>query len=134
MAQKSRKPEEYLSLKAETQKTVSYADYFSQRPVFTALKIKNDGAQDENGLKIILRNENGLLLPFEKTVDVPFESTVELEVGNILSPLYFVSLEEEKTEEVIVELRTEKKIIFSQTLTVNTLPLPQRKQASISTE
>ena len=73
MAQKSRKLEEYLSLRVEAQRTASYADYFAQRSLFTALKIKNDGAQDENGLKISIHNENGLLLPFEKAVDLPFE-------------------------------------------------------------
>ena len=125
MAQKSRKLEEYLSLRVEAQRTASYADYFAQRSLFTALKIKNDGAQDENGLKISIHNENGLLLPFEKAVDLPFESTVEVDVGNILSPLYFVALEVGREEEIVVELKTEKKTVLSEKVTVNTLPFDE---------
>lgn len=40
MAQKSKKTEEFISLTAETLGVVSYADYFTQTPLFTSLQIK----------------------------------------------------------------------------------------------
>ncbi|MBQ5926312.1 MAG: DUF4011 domain-containing protein, partial [Clostridia bacterium] len=123
MAQKTRKLEEVLSLQAEVKGVVSYADYFAQRSVFYALRIVNDGKESVQDLTLTLSNENGLLLPCEKQIgEIPFESKVEIDLGCVLSPHYFVSATEVKEESIFIELKKEKKVILSQTVVVQALP------------
>ena len=100
MAQKTRKWEECISLKGETAKVVSYADYFARRPLFSSLQIKNTGEETIEGLTLCVENANGMLLPCEKEVEVPYESVVEVDLGTILSPLYFSDLEGVTEEKV----------------------------------
>ena len=45
MAQRTKKIEEIVSIHGEIESVVSYADYFARRPLFTSLKIKNDGGE-----------------------------------------------------------------------------------------
>lgn len=61
MAQKNKKTEEFISLTAEALKVVSYADYFTQTPLFTSLQIKNAGSDAVTDLTLAVSNENGLL-------------------------------------------------------------------------
>ena len=74
MAQKSKKTEEFISLTAEALGVVSYADYFTQTPLFTSLQIKNGGADAVTDLTLTVSNENGLLASSIKPIEeVPFE-------------------------------------------------------------
>ena len=99
MAQKVKKWEEWLTLSGETLKVVSYADYFARRPLFSSLQIKNTGGEAINDVTLSFYNENGMVLPLEKTLEeIPFESVVEVELDNLLSPHYFAGLEEVKEE------------------------------------
>ena len=122
MAQKTRKLEEILSLHAEAAKVISYADYFARRPLFSSLQIKNTGEETIEGLTLCVENANGMLLPCEKEVEVPYESVVEVDLGTILSPLYFSDLEGVTEEKITVTLRKDKKIIDTREWTVKTLP------------
>ncbi len=123
MAQKAKKWEEYLSLKGEIRKVVSYADYFAGKPLFSSLQIKNTAEEGINGLILSVTNENGMLIPFEKTFEeIPFESVVQVELGNILSPLYFSNADTVKEERVTVTLRNEKKVLAEAEFTLQTLP------------
>ena len=54
--------------------------------------------------------------------EIPYESSVEIELGEILSPLYFSSLEEAKEELITVTLKKDKKQICILEFTVKTLP------------
>ena len=45
MAQKTRKLEEILSIGGEAAKVISYADYFARRPLFSSLRIQNEGEE-----------------------------------------------------------------------------------------
>ena len=91
MAQKTKKTEEFISLSAEALGVVSYADYFTQTPLFTSLQIKNAGADAATDLTLTVSNENGLVVSCIKPIaEVPFESSVEVDLGNVLSPHYFV--------------------------------------------
>ncbi len=123
MAQKARKWEEWLSVGGETAKVVSYADYFSHRPLFSSLQVKNVGEELVNDVLLTVRNENGMLLPCEKTLEeIPFESVVQVELGPLLSPLYFSSTEEVKEERIFVALSKDGKEVASAQFTVTTLP------------
>ena len=109
MAQKIRKIEEFLALSVETPKVVSYADYFMRSPLFLSLQIKNSGTIAIENLTLSITNENGLLAPCVKQIEeIPFESKIEVDAPNALSPLYFVNLEEVKEEEIFIELCKDK--------------------------
>ena len=123
MAQKIRKWEEWLSISGETAKVISYADYFSRRPLFSSLQIKNAAAESLENVTLSVANENGMLIDCEKTLEeLPYESTVEIELGNILSPLYFSNTEEVKQERIFLSLKKDKKTLASAEFTVTTLP------------
>ncbi|MBS1400231.1 MAG: DUF4011 domain-containing protein [Clostridia bacterium] len=123
MAQKSKKTEEFISLTAEALGVVSYADYFTQTPLFTSLQIKNGGADAVTDLTLTVSNENGLLASSIKPIEeVPFESAVEVDLGNVLSPLYFVGLESVREEQIFVELKKDKQTLAVEKVTVTALP------------
>lgn len=122
MATKQRKIEEVISLSVGAPLTVSYADYFARKPLFTTLQVRNDGEVAIEGLRLSVENENGLTLPLEKEVQIPFESAVEVELGCILSPSYFAALEEIREERVQVTLKTDKKTVAVAEVTVQALP------------
>ena len=123
MAVKTKKTEEVLSLIGETVKVVSYADYFARRPLFTSLQVKNAGEEAINDLTLSFYNENGMLLSFQKTIEeIPFESLVEVELENLLSPNYFAGLDAVKEEKITVTLRKENKVIATLERSVTALP------------
>ncbi len=122
MAQKVRKLEEILSMHGEVTKVISYADYFTHRPLFSSLQIKNDGGETVEGLTLSVQNDNGMLLLTEKELDVPFESAVNVSLDGILSPLYFSNIDRVTEEKVTVTLRKDKKVILTKEWTVTTMP------------
>ena len=104
MAQKARKWEEWLQLRGDVAKCVSYADYFTQRRLFPSLQICNTADEAVQNLTLTLENENGMLIPCEKTfAEIPFESVVNVDTDGLLSPLYFSSIEEIKQEKMHIE-------------------------------
>ncbi len=123
MAQKTKKWEEYIILDGETAKVVSYADYFTSRPLFSALRIKNTAEEPLLDTTLTLENENGVLIPFEKRFEeIPFESVVGVELGNLLSPYYFSNLESVKTEKVQAVLKKDGKVVAQKEFSFQVLP------------
>ncbi len=122
MAQKVKKLEEIISLRGEIRKVVSYVDYFARRPLFTSLQLKNEGTETLSELTLTVEGTNGVILPFEKEIELPYESVVEVAVNDLLSPLYFSGSEEVKEERITVTLRSEKKTVLSEDFLVKTLP------------
>ncbi len=122
MATKTKKLEEIISLRGEISGVVSYADYFTRRPLFTSLQVKNEGEETLTDLTLVVEGSNGVIIPFERALELPFESTVEVAMEDILSPLYFASAEEVKEERITVSVKTEKKTVASMEWTVTTLP------------
>ena len=123
MAQKMKKLEEILSLKGEVAKVVSYADYFARRPLFSSLQVKNAGEEGVSGLTLTVSGTGDMLLPCEKTLgEIPYESVVEIELENLLSPLYFSSADDVRQEKITVALQKDKKQIAALEFTVSTLP------------
>ena len=132
MAQKTKKTEEFISLSAEVLGVVSYADYFTQTPLFTSLQIKNAGADAATDLTLTVSNENGLVVSCIKPIaEVPFESSVEVDLGNVLSPHYFVGLESVREERVCIELKRDKQTIAPETVTVTVAPTGMFRRASV---
>ena len=122
MAQKKKRLEEILSIQGEVARVISYADYFARKPLFSSLQIKNEGEEPLEGIVLTLTSENGMILPLEKELTLPFESVVEVELSNLLSPFYFSNVEEVKEEKIVATLKQDKKVIASQVWTVTALP------------
>ena len=77
MAQKAKRYEEFITLTVEARGVITYADYFTRKPLFSSLQIKNDGADSVEGLTLTVEGENGLIVPTVKTIaEIPFESAV----------------------------------------------------------
>ncbi len=123
MAQKAKKWEEWITLDGETAKVASYVDYFTRRPLFSSLQIANAAEEAAQGLTLTIENENGMLLPYEKTLEeIPFESVVKVELDNLLSPHYFSGVEELRTEKIVATLKKDKKIIATKSWEITALP------------
>ncbi len=122
MAQKIKKLEEQLFLQGEAVKVVSYADYFARRPLFSSLQIKNIGDEAVTDLTLTVEGTGGMLMPYSKTLEVPYESVVEVALDNLLSPVYFANAETVKDETITVSLKHEKKTLAVLEKTVTALP------------
>lgn len=123
MAQKIKKWEEFLTLRGEAAKVVSYADYFTGKPLFLSLQIRNTCETAAENLTLTIENENGMLIPFEKQfAEIPFESVVNVELGNLLSPAYFGALEDICEETVTVTLKKDKKPLATMQWQITALP------------
>ena len=123
MAQRPKKISEIISLQWEAGKVVSYADYFSHRPLFSSLQVKNAGEETINDLTLTIYNASGLLVNCTKVLEeIPYESVVEVDLGNVLSPLYFTDLTEVQEEVIEVTLRKERTVLASFKHKVMALP------------
>ncbi len=123
MAQKIKKWEEWLTLVGETARVISYADYYTRRPLFSALQMRNGASEEIHDVTLTITNENGMLIPFEKAFEeLPFESVIAVETGNILSPTYFSGLEEIREERVVATLKKDKKVLATAEWIVTALP------------
>lgn len=121
--ERKKKPEEKITLTVEAVRYASFADCYTHAPLFTALRINNEGADSLTDFTLELSNENGLLRDFVKTIDeIPFESSVEADTSDAVSPLYFTGLETIKDEIVKIVLKKSGKEIASTEVTVTALP------------
>lgn len=50
------------------------------------------------------------------------KAAVEVDLGNVLSPLYFVGLESVREEQIFVELKKDKQTLAVEKVTVTALP------------
>lgn len=75
---------EAVSVTAGLPKFVGYADYFLQTPV--TFRVRNSGAEN---LTLVLKakDDKNLIVPYETTAEVPFESTTEITADGLFSPL-----------------------------------------------
>ena len=134
MAQKTKKLEDILSIIGEIDGVVSYADYFARRPLFTTLQVKNEGEETVADLTLTVEGTNGVLVAVERSLEIPFESVVEVALGEVLSPLYFTGAEEIREEKITVSLKKDGKTIVSKEWTVTTLPFDFWQGAQGDTE
>ncbi len=72
---------------------VGYADHFLKTEV--PVQIRNGGAEPLS-LTVRVFDEAGLVLPYETQIEIPFESTVELTLDGIFSPLFLAENDAER--------------------------------------
>ncbi|MGN0822975.1 MAG: DUF4011 domain-containing protein, partial [Candidatus Gallimonas sp.] len=98
---------------------VGYADYFLRTPV--SVLLKNDWTESV-ALKITVSDENGLVVPYETTAEVPFESSVELNADALFSPLFLAENDGLRACAVTVRAFADGTEICSDEQTVVALP------------
>ncbi len=111
--------EEKVTLDLRFPKYVGYLDYLLATPASVRIRSTFEEALP---LTISATSSEGLLLPFEREVEVPFESAVRVESGGIFSPLYLAENCEMKKVAVSVSARHENKIVASAETEVTVLP------------
>ncbi len=109
---------DHLVIEARLPSFLSYADYFYRTPV--SIQVKN-GFSENLSVKIVAENTDGLILPYDTTVEVPFESSVELLAEELFSPLFLAENNEQTKQFVefaaivdgteICRIRTETKVL-----------------------
>ncbi len=111
--------EEKVSLDLRFPKFVGYIDYLLQTPALIRVKSTFEEALT---LTVSWACEGGLLLPFERSVEVPFESTVRIEQSGIFSPLFLAENDEVKTVTVSVSARHDGKEVAAASAPITVLP------------
>ena len=110
---------EAVSVTAGLPKFVGYADYFLQTPV--TFRVRNSGAEN---LTLVLKakDDKNLIVPYETTAEVPFESTTEITADGLFSPLTLAENNEIFVSSVTAEVESENTVLASVTEEVTVLP------------
>ena len=98
---------------------VGYADFFCRTPV--SVQVKN-GYVENLSVTVTAQNEDGLIVPYETTAEVPFESSVELSADGIFSPLFLAENDELKPCTVTFTARAEGLDLFRTSVETTVLP------------
>ena len=96
-----------------------YLDYFLASSA--SIKIRNEYSQSLN-LTVTITGGTGLLVPFEKSVEAPFESTVNVQAEGIFSPLYLAETEELTPCPVTVIVKAEGMEVCRAQTSITALP------------
>ena len=120
MAIKKRKlNSEKLTLDLHFPLNVGYVDYFLQTAVSIQVKSSFEEAVP---LTVAVEGGDGLIVPYEENIEVPFESAVVLEPKNIFSPVFLAECNETKTVTVRVVAKSDGKELAAATAEVTVLP------------
>ncbi len=114
---------ENIALNVRIKPFYGYADYFSRVPLFTSLQLAYSGTEAAEDLDVVVESSDGFLLPFSKHLDeVPFESSVEIAVENIVSPVFLTELGEITVCPVRVSVLHGKDLVAEVSAEVTVLP------------
>ena len=124
MNKKSKYLSETLEIECELLSAVSYGTYYCRMPLFTALRVKNNGETSTEGLLIKVSSNGDLLLPRAVEVDdIQPDSGVEIAVGEVLNPKFLAELEECTTCTVTVTVCSGKDEVCTADGEVKCLPI-----------
>ncbi len=119
MAVKRKVITEKLTVGLSFPKYIGYADYFLQTPLRIRIKSTFEEALT---LTVSVSGAEGLLLPYERTVEVPFESAVSVENSGVFSPEYLAEVTEPHTVSVNVSVRLDGKEVAGESAEITVLP------------
>ncbi len=119
MAARKKVLTEKVKLEPKFPKFVGYVDYFRATPV--RIRIRST-FEEALSLTVTLEGGDGLFVPFEEKVEVPFESAVELEAGGIFSPVFLAENDELKEVSFRVVAKSEGKEVASAEGKLTVLP------------
>ena len=135
-ANAKKKPQlDLIELDGELLNFVSYATFFNRIPLFTTLRISNNGNEDIEGINIALSGDNGLVMPANIALPLlPAQSSTEVKCPSLLNPKFLAELAEMTPCKVNVVVTCGKKEICSLAADVAALPMDMWSGMSGSTE
>lgn len=110
---------EKISLSLRFPKSAGYVDYFLRTPV--SVQVKNDFSEAVT-VKVTAESGEGLLVPYEVTAEIPYESSVELNADTIFSPLFLAENNELRVCTVEVCASADGKEVCREKTEVTALP------------
>ncbi len=114
---------ESVSINYKIQQYIGYADYFNRVPLFLSLQVVNSGSETVEDIDITVESSDGLILPFSRHLDeLPFESAVEVQPENIVSPLYLTEISEITVSVIHLKVFHGKDLINESQAEVTVLP------------
>ncbi len=124
-----------IELDGELLNFVSYATFFNRIPLFTTLRISNNGNEDIEGINIALSGDNGLVMSANIALPLlPAQSSTEVKCPSLLNPKFLAELAEMTPCKVNVAVTCGKKEICSLAADVAALPMDMWSGMSGSTE
>lgn len=123
MAAKSKKIDT-IEIEGDLLNSVSYSTYYNRQPLFTSFRIFNTGAENAVDVCVTISGSSPLILTCEIPVaEIPHESSLEVEVNNLLNPQYLAELETPANCTVQVKVVCGKQLICALDADVLALPL-----------
>ena len=108
-----------ITLIGRIPKHVGYIDCVLSTPI--SVEIKSDLAESVD-LKLCISDQEGLIVPFETEVKVPYESAVEVSAEGIFSPLFLAENSELKEVELKISAHANGEQIASVSEKITALP------------
>ncbi len=113
-----------IELEGELLNYVSYATYYNRIPLFTTLRVYNNGDEDVENVVIALSSDSSLVLPANVTLPlVPAHASTEVKSPALLNPKYLADLKEQEPAKVFVKVTCGKKEICSLETGLTALPM-----------
>lgn len=136
-ANTKKKPQQLdlIELDGELLNFVSYATYFNRIPLFTTLRVYNNGEENIESVSIALSGDNSLVMP--ANIDLPLlpaQSSTEVKAPALLNPKFLADLKESQVCKVFVKVSCGKKEICSLSADVTALPMDMWSGMSGSVE
>ena len=135
-ANNKKKPQlDLIELDGELLNFVSYATYFNRIPLFTTLRVYNNGEEDVENVVIALSGDGPLVMPANICLPlIPAQSSTEVKSPSLLNPKFLADLSEAQTCKVFVKVSCGKKDICSLAADVCALPMDMWSGLSGSVE
>lgn len=124
MSKRSKYLSETLELECELLFDVSYGTYYCRLPLFSRLRLNNDGGTPVDALTVNFSGSTPLILPRSIELDeIPAASGVEIAVPEILNPKFLAETQEPSSCTVTVSVLSGKEEVCSLSKEITCLPL-----------
>lgn len=120
-----KKPQlDLIELDGELLNFVSYATFFNRIPLFTTLRLYNNGEENIENITISLSGDSSLIIAANIEIPMlPAQSSTEVKPPELLNPKFLADLKEEQVCKVFVKVNCGKKEICSLAADVTALPM-----------
>ncbi len=125
MAERSNKKlAENIGMEGGMAGAVSYASYYAKIPLFSEFKITNSGSEGIENVYVNISGSSALILPQTITIDLlPRESSVSVDVPNVLNPKYLMEIESIQKSLLSVKICVGKTVVQSLETEICALPM-----------
>ncbi len=135
-ANNKKKPQlDLIELDGELLNFVSYATYFNRIPLFTTLRVYNNGEEDIENVVIAISADSSIVMPANISLPlIPAQSSTEVKSPSLLNPKFLADLKEVQPCKIFVKVTCGKKDICSIEAGVTALPMDMWSGMSGSVE